>query len=162
MTGKVAAIVSAAASSSGKWLAALVEGVPRLLVRQQDAPAGRERDAAGLLARYPPGAIEREHRARRGRAAGGEGSETLGSTGWSEQRIGEHLPQPRLELPLLAAGEGGEVHLQSLGELDQQASGDRALLVLDQVEVAGGDAEARGEGLLASPVRCGAGGRCGL
>ena len=47
-----------------EMVGALVEEVPRLLVRQQDAPAGGQRDAARILPRHAPGAIEREHRAR--------------------------------------------------------------------------------------------------
>ena len=35
----------------------------------------------------------------------------------------------------------GQIDPQGLGELDQQRGGDRALIVLDQVQVAGGDAE---------------------
>ena len=54
----------------GEMVGAVVEKVARLLVRQQDAPAGRQRDAAGILARDAPGAVQRQHRARGVRAAG--------------------------------------------------------------------------------------------
>ena len=80
----------------------------------------------------------------------------------AEQRVGEHLAQPDLELPLLGAGERREIDPQRLGQLDQQAGGDGALVVLDQVQVARRDAEPGRQRLLRQlPLRCAAGGRCG-
>ena len=66
----------------------------------------------------------------------------------AEQRVGEHLAQLDLELPLLAAREHRELHPQRLRQLDEQRGGDGALVVLDEVQVAGRDAEPRRQRLL--------------
>ena len=141
----------------------VVEDVARFLGRQQDAPPGRQRDAAGILARHPPGPVQRQHRARGRRAAADQGADFgLRHRLGAQQRVGEHLAQLRLQLALLGAGQGGQVDLQGLGELDQQAGGDAALVVLDQVQVAGRDAQPRRQRLLGeaavlaqAPQRCG-------
>jgi hypothetical protein len=46
------------------------------------------------------------------------------------------------------AGQGGEVHAEHLGQLEQHRRRDGALVVLDEVQVARRDAEAGGERLL--------------
>jgi len=51
-------------------------------------------------------------------------------------------------LPLLGPAEGGEINLKELGELEQERGRDAALIVLDQVQVGGGDAEGGGQSLL--------------
>ena len=58
----------------------------------------------------------------------------------AEQRVGESLAQSDLELALLRAGQLAQVDAQRLGELDQQGGGDGALVVLDQVQIAGRNA----------------------
>ena len=92
---------SAAASSGGEMVGTVAEDIAHFLGGQQDAPPGRQRDAAGILARHPPGAVQRQHRPGGGRAAAGQGGDfgirhRLGA----EQRVGEHLAQLRLQLPL--------------------------------------------------------------
>src|SRR5205807_8195477 len=66
----------------------------------------------------------------------------------TEQRIGEGLAKPHLELPLLGSRQGGKIDAQRLAQLDQQRGGHGALVVLDQVEIAGGDAKPAGQHLL--------------
>ena len=56
------------------------------------------------------------------------------------------------DLPLLAARERGEIDLQRFGQLDQQAGGDRALLMFDKIEVAGRDAQTGSQSLLGEPL----------
>jgi hypothetical protein len=46
------------------------------------------------------------------------------------------------------AGQGGEIHAEHVGQLEQHRRRDGALVVLDQVEIAGRDAEPGGERLL--------------
>ena len=62
-----------------------------------------------------------------------------------QRGIGERFAQGHARAALLGAGQGGEVDLEQLGSLDQEASRDLALVVLDQVEVARTDAEALGQ-----------------
>ena len=91
-------------------VAAVVEQVARLFVGQQHAAAGRQGDAAGVLARHAPGAIQRQHRACRVRRGGGQfGDFRLRHRIGGQQRIGECLAQRDLELPLAAAGQRGQI-----------------------------------------------------
>ena len=133
----------------GEVVAAVVEEVVRLLVRQQHAPAGRQRDSTRILARDPPSAIHRQHRAGGVRAGPRERRDLLGRYFLrAEQRVGERLAQTDLELLLLAPGQSGEIDAQRVRQLDQQRSRNRALIMLDEVQIARGDAEPRRERLL--------------
>ena len=66
----------------------------------------------------------------------------------AEERIGERLAQAGFEGAFRAAGEVVKFDAETLGELDEQRGSDSALIVFDQVEVAGGNAKLGGEGLL--------------
>ena len=125
-----------------EMVGAVVEEVARLFIGQQDAPPRREGDASGVLAGDPPGAIKREHRARRFRTrAGQSGNFGFGHRVDTQQRIGESLAQPDLEPAFLRARERGEIEVEYFGELDQQCAADRALIVLDQIQIARRDAK---------------------
>jgi hypothetical protein len=133
----------------GKMVRPGIEQIARLLIRQQDAAAGRQRDAGGVLARHAPGAVQRQHRACRRRTAGGErGDLCFGYRPGAQHGVGERLAHAGLELAFRAAGQRGQINPENLGQLDQQGGGDGALVVLDQVQVAGGDAQARRQRLL--------------
>ena len=56
--------------------------------------------------------------------------------------------RPDFEGAFRAAGEIVKFNAEALGELDEQRGSDSALIVFDQVEVAGGNAELGGERLL--------------
>ncbi len=134
-----------------RWevVAAIVEQVACLLVGQQHAAPGGQGDAAGILARHAPGAIQRQHRVRGIRCNDGKlGHFRLRHRIGREQRIGECLAQRDLKLALRTAGQGGKVHAQRLAKLDQQRCSHRALIVLDQVQIAGRDAQAYRQRLL--------------
>ena len=101
--------------------------VARLLVRQQHAPPGRQRDAAGILARHAPGAIQRQHRARgvrrwrrRASATSASGTASADSSG-SANASRSATSSWRSD----AAGQRGEVDAERLAQLDQQRGGDR-------------------------------------
>jgi hypothetical protein len=70
----------------------------------------------------------------------------------AQHGVGEHLAQPGLQRALARARQGREVDLQRVGQLDEEGGRDGALVVLDQVQVAGGDAEPGGERLLRQPL----------
>src|SRR5579883_3324249 len=120
----------------------LVEKIARLLVRQEDAAAGGQRDAPGILARHTQGTVERQNRARGIGRRAGKLQDFLSWNGIdAEQRIGEHFAQACGELTLGAAGKLAEIDPERLGELDEQRGGDATLIVLDKVEIARRDAE---------------------
>jgi len=88
-----------------KVVGVLLEEVARLLGGQDHATAAGQGDAARVLLRHPPGAVECQHRPRDGgRAAGQRLHVGLGDGVKAEQRVGEHLTQPGLQLALGAAG----------------------------------------------------------
>jgi hypothetical protein len=124
----------------------VIEEVARLLVRQQDPPARRQGDAAGILARHPPGAVAGEHGAgglRRG--AGESGDFRRGHRLGAEQRIAQRLAQGDFQPPLRRSGQVAQIDAQGLGDPDQEAAADAALIVLDQVQIAGRDAKTSAE-----------------
>jgi len=132
-----------------EMIGAFVECVPRLLGGEQQAPPRGEGDAAGILARHPPGPIQRQYGARRVRALRRQRRDfLLVHRVVAEQPIGEHLPQPGLKLAFRGARQGGEIDAQHVGELDEQRGRHRPLVVLDQVQVAGRDPQAGRQGLL--------------
>ena len=99
-----------------KMVGAVVEEVARLLVRQHDAAAGRQRDAAGILARHAPGAIQRQDRAGGVRRAGGQ-SASISGLGYGvgrQQRVGEGFAQADLKLAFLRAGNVAQIDPQRL------------------------------------------------
>ena len=59
----------------------------------------------------------------------------------AEQGIARGLLEVGQQAALLAAGEGLEVDVEALGQLEQQRAVELALIVLDQVQVAGRDAQ---------------------
>ena len=133
----------------GEVVGPIGEQVPHLLCRQQNAPARRQGDTAAVLPRHAPGAIERQHGPGGVRGAAGQRRDLVFRHIFgTEQGVGEHLSQAQFDLALLAAGEGGEIDLQGFAQLDQQGRGDGALVVLDQVQVARGDAEPSRQRLL--------------
>ena len=69
-----------------------------------------------------------------------------------QHRVCENLAQFDLEIALLVAGEGFEIDIENFGQLEQQIGGDAALVVLDQVQIAGGDPELLRKCLLAETL----------
>ena len=99
----------------------VVEKIPHLLVRQQDAASGRQRDAVRILPRHPPGAVQRQHGAGRMRTACGQRLDfLLRHFLRPKQRIAKGFPQPDLKLALLRAGQLPQIDPQRLGQLDEQ------------------------------------------
>jgi hypothetical protein len=82
-------------------------------------------------------------------------------------RVAISASQLRFRLALRLAREFRELHAEGRAELEQQVRRDGALIVLDEVQVAGGDAEALGEGglgelgVLAQAANGAADGGCG-
>jgi hypothetical protein len=70
----------------------------------------------------------------------------------AQQRVGKHFLQADFQLAFLGARQRGEIHPQHFGQLDQQAGGDVALVVLDQVQIAGTDTKPLSQGLLGKPL----------
>ena len=97
-------------------------------------------------ARYSASTARAGIRAARRRASAISASGTASA---AEQRVGEAPPAaPTSSCRSCAAGQCGEIDAERLAQLDQQRGRDGALVVLDQVQIAGGDAEPRGQRLL--------------
>ena len=129
---------------------AVVEEVPRLLVGQQDPAAGGQRDAAGILPRDAPGAIQRQHRARRVRALPAASclSSASGTASAPSSGSANASRRPTSSCRSCVPDSVAQFDPQRLGQLDQQRGGHGALVVLDQVEIAGGNAKPGGQRLL--------------
>ncbi len=98
----------------------VVEEVPHFLIRQQDAAAGGQGDAVGVLPRDPPSAIQRQHCACRIRAAGRQRLDLrLGHHIRAEQGIGEGLAQSNLKLSFLGAGQLTQIDAEGFAQFDQ-------------------------------------------
>ena len=124
---------------------AFVEGVARFFVGEDDAAAGGQGDAGGVFAGDAPGAVEGEDGAGGVGVGGGGFYFGVGDLLDAEEGVGEDFAQADFELAFLGAGEGGEIDAEHFGQLDQEAGGDVALIVLNEVEVAGGYSQALGE-----------------
>ena len=95
-----------------------------------------------VVARAAEATVERHHRLPQSRGHRRQFAEILVlDVGAVEQRIGEHLAQPRHQPAFLVLGEGLQVDAELVTQLQQQRHRDRALVVLDQVQIAGGDAQ---------------------
>ena len=96
--------------------------------------------------------VEREHGARGRGARRGELAD-VGGGDWVllEQGIAEGLHEVGDQASLLVGGELVQREVEELRELEQEAGGQGAAVVLDQIEIAGGDAEPLGELRLAQP-----------
>ena len=136
----------------GKVVAPLMEDVARLLVGQQDPPPARQRQPARILARHPPRPVERQHAPRRIRVRRHALQLGIRHRLGAQQRIGEHLAQPELQLALLRTGQGGQIHPQHFGQLHHQARRHIALVMLDQVQIARRNPQPCGQRLLAQPL----------
>ena len=126
----------------GEVVRAVLEEVPRLLVRQQHPAARGQGDARGVLPRDAQRAVQGEHAPRGGGGLDGQGPQLrLRHRPEAQHGVGQHLAQAALQLALRLARQGRQVHLQRVRQLEQQRGGDAALVVLDQVEVGGRDAQ---------------------
>jgi hypothetical protein len=130
----------------GEMVGVFGEDVARLLLRQQQPAAGGQRDTARVLARHAPGAIQRQHRGTRAGRSSQGGDLRLRHRFHTQVGVRQRLAQHHFRLAFRLARELRELHAQGRAELEQQARGDGALVVLDEVEVAGRDAQALGEG----------------
>ncbi len=99
-----------------KMVAALMEGVARLLGGQQQAPAGGQGDAARVLARHPPAPDTAPAPPATPRASTAAMAEISSSgTGVAlSSRVGKSLAQSRLQLPLRVAGQRRQIDAQHL------------------------------------------------
>ena len=70
-----------------------------------------------------------------------------------EERIGKGLGQVRDHARVLVGRERREIEVEDLRELDEERRGERAPVVLDEVQVARGDAEPVGQIDLAHVLR---------
>ena len=149
-----AAIASAAASSSAKWLPRSSKKSRASSFGSRTRRPGRQRDAAGVLARHAPGAIQRQHRARRIRRAAGQRRRPPPPAPASRPSSGSAKTSRRpLSSCLLARPDSAARSTRSVSpSLISSDGGHRALVVLDQVQVAGGDAEPGGQRLLRQPL----------
>jgi hypothetical protein len=134
---------------AGEVVGVFVEEVSHFLGGEEDSAAGWEGDAAAFVPGDAEGAVEGEEGAGGGGGCAGEvGEFGVGHGVGGEEGVGEDFAELGFDLAFGGAGEGGEIDGEGFGDLDEEGGGDGALVVLDEVEVAGGDAEAEGEGLL--------------
>ena len=134
-----------------------LEEIARLFGRKDDAPRppARQIELQGLrvLARRAPGAIEIDDGAAGLGRVGDEPANLVGiDLGGAETGIGEDLAQRGGEAPLGIVGQFLQIDAEGLAELQQQRHRHRPLVMLDEVEIAGADAEALGHLLLRQPA----------
>lgn len=134
-----------------------VEEVAHFLVgRRLDRRAGAAQavvEAGKLLGIAPVGLMRGDQRVGEGRRVVRDQLQVLKA--WPErleQRIGQRFRERRQQPLALARGEVGDVDAEGFRQRQQHGGRDRALVVLDLVEIAGRDADAFGEGGLRQPV----------
>jgi hypothetical protein len=116
-------------------------------VEPGDAALGDARgQGVGRLPGAAEGVVERHHRPGHLGAGGGHlpdlgGGEVVGL----EDGVAEDLQQVGHRAGVVLGREGLEVQLQDLGQADEERRRERAPVVLDEVQVAGADAQPVGE-----------------
>src|SRR6185437_17183738 len=107
-----------------------------------------------FVARLAKSAVELDDRLRQRRRQRRQLAQILrlDALAGRQRRIGENLAQAGDDAALVILGEGLQVEIETARQLQQQHRRDRALIVLDEVEIARADLELLGELYLAQPM----------
>ncbi len=107
--------------------------------------AAVERPHAGEPASLVPGAVEPDHRIGDARRVLGHLVDLMAGNGQiAEDLVGEHLGEIAGAGRLAVGREGADVDVEGLGQAQQELGGERPLVALEVIEVAGRDAEILG------------------